>query len=552
MNTKGVSLSVLLQVVVGISPVLAHPLFLIKAVPKGTVLKGSTDAKVKHPTQQLKGAGNNDETLFCLPRSVAQIDMTFVLYAKKPPPTSPFMEAVESADASKDKKTDSSCCCCTKGSTDPNQVVTKVTPDLSQLQNNSQHVAALAQNSPDQALKPGSKNQPTKKGTKSAQVSPSRARAATKPAAATAPKPSGGGGAKQPAQAAPIPGGTSPAAAGSPPQPSQSGGLAETISTQPTGSGKVLGAPRTFPSLKINGTDVNAAEDDYVKVACPFIVVIPDNAKIQIKSVPDEDLVFKVVLGDLHGLVSDINKASLTKDSSGIVTGIDTEFHDRTADIIADIGVTAADGAAFAAKFAPLAAGPGVQAPPPAPNFVKAATIKVTKIVDLNSEGLTTPVDITDVREAVVNCLKRMGYSPEDFQAPPDQQFNLSMPQLTLQYDRPLLQTKSSDILYEQGFEGLVIREPQKTEIKLMAANNFLSPKCIDQREMIAQTGSLSAIKIQKRSFSKTGRTVTLSDFGGVTTLSATSTSPIKEITGALRQIGDSLNGISVPQGKKK
>ena len=526
----------------------AHPLFLIQPVENIKVGSTADPNATKHPTLSTKGTAFNDESLFYLPRSVAQINLTFVVYSVDAPPNQPFMEDYQSD--SPDKSKSSNNCCCPSdskkdtGANTGNPTSTNASNDTSpQNPSPDQQVAQWSHGGARGAMPPnqgrGQGNQFTAEQVQSLLLAAQKQKSTPK----AKKQATGGGGKSSPGKttdATANGGQTKPNQSAPPPGTSQTSPPiadgSQVTPTAPTGPATAvpLRNPLTFQE-KTPG-------EDYTKPGCDFIVVVPQNAKIQIRSIPDRNLLFKVVLGNLHGLVTDINKANLSTDTSMTVTGLDTEFHDRTADIIADIGVTAADGAAFAAKFAPLAAGLQKRTP----YLKKAAVVKVTKVIDIQAADpkIGTDVPINDVKEAVENCLRRMGYG--------DGEKSISFPSLRITYDRSIVESGSNDLINPAGYEGLVVRDPEMTKITLEASNNFLAPSCVGiQREMIAQTGNFTAIRIRKRAFNKTGRKLSLSQYGGVTELDATSTSPIKELTGALRQIGDSLNGISVPAKKK-
>jgi hypothetical protein len=317
---------------------------------------------------------------------------------------------------------------------------------------------------------------------------------------------------------------------------------------------------RPFPAeLKL--TDAKPASEktgiDWSNV--DFVAVIPDKIAVTLKPVPDPKLCFKVELGDLQGLVSDTKNAQISKSTNNVLNGIQSEFADQTAQIIADIGVTGTDVASFAGKVAAGSSGKflSLELPlgdtdkqkqyVPPPLFRQAFELKVTRIVDLpktvddsiNHKPEPIPIDLGRIKNAVVLGLKRKGFSGDR---------TISFPTLNLEVNNRLIDVSSSDLICDQGYEGIVFREPLLTHLILRADNNYIfAPVVADEWLTIAQTGSFSSLEIRKYGLSDAKRDITLSECGGAQLINGTGDSPIKELSGAIRQIGDALNGISTP-----
>lgn len=272
------------------------------------------------------------------------------------------------------------------------------------------------------------------------------------------------------------------------------------------------------------------------------IVNIPVPISVDYLNVPDRDLQFLVNTGNFHGLVTDVPKAEITKNPMGTIAGVNIEMYDRTASIAEDIGVTALN--------VTKAIGMASASLKPKPLYELVGTIKVQKIVDFDADKVMHngdkwyyEISTTEEKRALYAMLAELATN---------QIVHYSMPKLFWSLDTPIVKTSSSQLISGEGYRGIIAREPSCAKVQIVTDNNLFGRDVLYGGEsVIAQTGGFSAQAIKRRHFSHVSYNYMLSDYGGLTTLGQTSTSPIKEISGALRNISEALPG-AIPSAKGK
>ncbi len=266
---------------------------------------------------------------------------------------------------------------------------------------------------------------------------------------------------------------------------------------------------------------------------CPVVVTIPVPLAVKFVQVPDTNLGFRADLGAMKGLVSDVNKSQITKNSDGTISGVDAEIVDRTLDIFEDFSVASIN---VGKKVMSM----GLFAVPlfrtdDTPVYTQVGTIKIRKLVDIGGpvqpkeDRFQYPIDDAPDVEVVQNTLAGLGFTGVTF----------AMPRLAWSLDRKLnSEVKSGDLIDKAGYQGIVVREPETVDVSIAADGNFMnSARVYHGRQILAQTGGFAGVRIGKRTFSKAAQQITLSPQGAVLTVNKTTNSPLKNISGAVRNI---------------
>ena len=275
-------------------------------------------------------------------------------------------------------------------------------------------------------------------------------------------------------------------------------------------------------------------EVEKVPETCPVVVTLPVPVTVKFFQLPDTDLGFRAELGAMKGLVSDVNKAQITKTANGIISGVDAEVADRTLDIFEDFSVTAINvGKKIMSTGLFRVPLRGLEADL---SYKQIGVVKIRKVVEIgnsnaDAEENSFKYTISDKKdeEVLINTLKALGFKKTTF----------AMPRLHWSLNKKLnLGTKSEELISEAGYQGIVVREPDVIDVAIDAEANFLNPKTVYQgRQILAQSGGFAGVRIGKRTFSKAAQQITLSEQGAILTVNKTTTSPLKAISGALRNI---------------
>lgn len=296
--------------------------------------------------------------------------------------------------------------------------------------------------------------------------------------------------------------------------------------------------------------------------------------ELKIQSIPDPQLRFKADYKHVRGLVTDCKSSELTIADGQLLGGLNGEFEDQTATIASNLGQSAIN---IAKKIGSMGA---AASPDP-----KEITVK--RIVDLDAnKALPNTVNGFILGNAPAGFEKGVHFDLNmataltniNSEYPPrgsigdqlvksislpqyEDKWRQALPKLILWIDKPLISAKSADIIGPGYLRGVVVRSPEVVHMILTAdvAKNATNSSgevefgkfvpevtavalplqyvLLDLYTELAQTGTFSIIPVRRHMFSDVSTQVKLNGSGSCASLNETSTSPLKTLSEALKNL---------------
>lgn len=289
-----------------------------------------------------------------------------------------------------------------------------------------------------------------------------------------------------------------------------------------------------------------------------YQVNVEKPSSLELKSIRDEKLGFLVKTKQLKGLITETKIASINLGPNSILTGLNFEFHDKTAEIITSLVNTAVN----VGKMAAMGAGVNSKT-----EFVKDFTIN--REIDLDDlaphaqvNSITVPkVTMPDSKPWKITVLTGDDAQSEILSYIRNVDNNkdidsVKIPRVVFGFNGNINNTYSSDLIVgkKNYYDGLIVRVPDQAEFISFVSpvNSNSSYVTLKSRCELAQTGTFARLGIKSALFSDTSKKISLSGTGAIETFGTSSTSPVERAARMLKDSTDAGLSLSGMFGGKK
>lgn len=280
----------------------------------------------------------------------------------------------------------------------------------------------------------------------------------------------------------------------------------------------------------------------------PTKVSIESPAKVSLISAPDPDLSFLVDYTHMRGLLTDIKSSDLTVSDAGCLTGMNAEFKDETATIVADALISAI-------KISKAIGTPFLAATYNTPKF----TYDVHRIVRLDADysggvpmsnssissytrmpksmekqGVHFDLDALGygIKDEITQVVTTKGYTPP---------VASDMPAVSVWINQNVFSAKSEDLLGKTKYPGLIVRNPNVTELVVYEIDPFKQSVIADTVQLLAQTGSFTFVPMKRKFFSDFSTVLKVGGAGNASEINVKNDSLLFTILEALKAVTSAL-----------